>query len=102
VKGLKGEGEIAVVTAIWEHCQGYSQTADQTEKGGGLPWECPTLRFIKNTSDCRPNWVVTATLNYELVILSPIPILWSYLSLVTATVGPNGDFAKLSKTAGSC
>jgi hypothetical protein len=74
VKRLKGEGEIAVATAIWEHCRGYSQTADHT-KGGGLPWECRTLRFIKNTSDCRPNWVVTATLNHELVILSPIPIL---------------------------
>ncbi len=64
MKGFKGEGEIAVVTAIWEHFRGYSQTANYTERGG-LPWECHTLRFIKNTSDCRPNWVVTATLNYE-------------------------------------
>jgi hypothetical protein len=41
-----------------------------------LPWECRTLRIIKNTSDCRPNQDVTTTLNHELVILSLIPILW--------------------------
>jgi hypothetical protein len=40
VKGLKGEGEIAMDTVIWEHCRGYSQTADHTEGGGaflGMP-----------------------------------------------------------------
>jgi hypothetical protein len=44
--------------------------------GGVLPWECRTLRFIKNTSVCRPNRDVTTTLDHELVILSLIPILW--------------------------
>ncbi len=41
-EGVKGEGEmaVAVATAIWEHCRGYSQTADHTEGGGaslGMP-----------------------------------------------------------------
>ena len=42
VKGLKGEGEKAVATAIWEHCRGYSQTADHTEGGG----------FLENAAHC--------------------------------------------------
>jgi hypothetical protein len=45
-----------------------------------LPWECRTLRTIKNTADCRPNWGVTTTFNHELVLLSPIPILWESLT----------------------
>ncbi len=47
-----------------------------------LPWECRTLRTIKNTSDCRPNWGVTTTFNHELVLLSPIPILWRRPSFI--------------------
>jgi hypothetical protein len=48
VKGLKGEGEMAVATAIWEHCRGYSQTADHTEGGGpslGNATHCASLKI---------------------------------------------------------
>jgi hypothetical protein len=54
-----------------------------------LPWECRTLRIIKNTSDCRPNQDVTTTLNHELVLLSLIPILW-YKALKECAWGRGG------------